>query len=85
MQGPGVFFAHLVYGKALERRGSELGEGHALVFVVHACDGESDADGLAAPGDSEVVQYGRHLGGSGGGGGALICGKHEGVGAREDE
>ena len=52
--------AYLVDGEGLERGGTKLFERHALVFEVNACDGQSNASGLATGGDSEVVEYGRH-------------------------
>lgn len=69
---------YLEHGEALERGGSEFFERQALVLELHASDREGDAGGLAAAGESEVVQYGRHNysgsgGGAGGGGGVLSC------------
>ena len=52
--------AYLVDGEGLELGGTKLFERHALVLEVNACDGQSDASGLATGGDSEVVEYGRH-------------------------
>ena len=51
---------YLVDGEGLELGGTELLERHALVLVINACDGQSDAGGLSTGWEAKVVQYGRH-------------------------